>query len=165
MSYIIKAILDTYTHTTELYVTNNNLDRFAKADGWQTVDTLRYHAERKLKREIQDLEFWIPRQADQEATAKTWMNRYRASYSGDEISTNKLQSSMAKYKAEKFALTVMQAELASAKAAYKELTGATFTTIDDKPDAEMPDDIKAMFAELDALEAANEPEVKTKKKA
>ncbi len=164
MSQVIKAIVDTYTHTTELFVTNNNLDRFAKADGWQVVDTLKYHAKRKLEREIQDLEFWIPRQADQEATAKTWMNRYRASYSGDEISTNKLQSSMAKYKAEKFALTVMQSELAAAQAAYKELTGATFTTISDKPDAELPDDVKAMFSEMDALLADNN-EVKAKKKA
>jgi hypothetical protein len=45
------------------------------------------------------------------------------------------------------------------------MTGATYTSIESKPDAEMPDDIKAMFAELDALEAANEPEVKAKKKA
>ena len=44
MSQVIKAIVDTYTHTTELFVTNNNLDRFAKADGWQVVDTLKFHA-------------------------------------------------------------------------------------------------------------------------
>jgi len=164
MSQIIKAILDTYTHTTELYVTNNNLDRFAKSDGWQIVDTLRYHAERKLKREIQDLEFWIPRQADQEANAKLWMQRYRASNVYDEISGNKAESSVAKYEAEKFSLTVMHAELAAAKAAYKELTGTNYTTISDKPDAEIPDNVKSTFARMDALLADND-EPKAKKKA
>lgn len=165
MSKIIQAIVDTYTHSTELYITTNNLDRFSKADGWQVVDTLRYHAERKLKREIQDLEFWIPRQSDQEATAKNWMNRAKASYRGDEISKNKLASSTAKSEAETFALTVMHSELAAAQAAYKELTGTTYTTISDKPDAELSDEEKALFARVDALNAANEPELKAKNKA
>ena len=165
MSKIIQAIVDTYTHSTELYITTNNLDRHASNDGWKVIDTLKFHAERKLKREIQDLEFWISRQSERETTAKTWMNRYRNHFHGDEISTNNLQASVAKSKVESFALMLMQSELSEAQSAYKEMTGATYTSIESKPDAEMPDDIKAMFAELDALEAANEPEVKAKKKA
>jgi len=156
MTKIIDAIVETYTNTTELYIRGNNLDRFAKADGWQVVDTLRFHCERKLKREIQDLEFWISRQADREANAKRWMQRDRKKFTGDEISTTNLQASVAQYKAEQFGLQVIQAELVAAQEAYKKLTGAGYTSIEDKPDAELPEDIAAMFAEMDALESASE---------
>lgn len=166
MSNLVKAIIETYTHTTELYIRNNNLDRFAKADGWQHVDTLRFHAERKLKREIQDLEFWISRQQQREADAKLWAQRYKAQFNGDEISTTNFQSSVAKYKAEAFGLRVMQDELAAARAAIKELTGADYTSIEaEMTDAEVPDDIKQLMADMDALEAANDekPAKKTKR--
>jgi len=158
MTKLIEAIVETYTNTTELYIRSNNLDRFAKADGWQVVDTLRFHCERKLKREIQDLEFWITRQADREANAKRWAQRDRKKFTGDEISTTNLQSSTAQWKAEQFGLQVIQAELAAAQEAFKKLTGAAYTSIEDKPDAELPEDIAAMFAEMDALEAASEDE-------
>ena len=68
MSKLVNAIVETYTNGTELYITSDNLDKFATADGWKFVDTLQFHAERKLKREIQDLEFWIPRQSDRKRT-------------------------------------------------------------------------------------------------
>lgn len=154
MSNLVKAIVETYTHQTELYIRSANTDRFAKADGWTQIDTLRFHAERKLKREIQDLEFWIPRQAQREADAKLWAQRYKAQYNGDEISTTNFQSAVAKYKAEAFGLRVMQDELAAAREAFKEITGAYYTSVEDEPDAEMPDDIKAMMAEMEAIEAA-----------
>ena len=166
MTKLINAIVETYTNTTELYIRTNNLDRFAAADGWKQIDTLQFHAERKLKREIQDLEFWIPRQSDREANAKNWMQRYRKQYNGDEISTTNLQSSVAQYKAEAFALSVMQAELAAAQAAYKELNGGTYTSVEDKADAELPEELASMLAEIDALEAANsEPPAKKRKRA
>jgi tRNA U34 5-carboxymethylaminomethyl modifying GTPase MnmE/TrmE len=155
MTKIIDAIVETYTNTTELYIRSNNLDRFAKADGWQVVDTLRFHCERKLKREIQDLEFWITRQADREANAKRWAQRDRKKFTGDESTTN-LQSSTAQWKAEQFGLQVIQAELAAAQEAFKKLTGKSYTSIEDQADAELPEDIAAMFAEMDALEAASE---------
>ena len=60
MSNLVNAIVETYTNTTELYIRENNTT--GREDGWRFVDTLRFHAERKLKREIQDLEFWISRQ-------------------------------------------------------------------------------------------------------
>ena len=37
MSKLVNAIVDTYTNGTELYITNDNLDKFATADGWQFV--------------------------------------------------------------------------------------------------------------------------------
>jgi len=161
MTKLINAIVETYTNTTELYIRENNTT--GKEDGWRFVDTLRFHAERKLKREIQDLEFWIPRQSDREANAKNWMQKYRKQYNGDEISTTNLQSSVAQYKAEAFALSVMQAELAAAQAAYKELNGGTYTSVEDKADAELPEELASMLAEIDALEAANDkPKAKRK---
>jgi len=164
MTKLINAIVETYTNTTELYIRENNTT--GKEDGWRFVDTLRFHAERKLKREIQDLEFWIPRQSDREANAKNWMQKYRKQYNGDEISTTNLQSSVAQYKAEAFALSVMQAELAAAQAAYKELNGGTYTSVEDKADAELPEELASMLAEIDALEAANsEPPAKKHKRA
>jgi len=164
MTNLINAIVETYTNTTELYIRENNTT--GKEDGWRFVDTLRFHAERKLKREIQDLEFWIPRQSDREANAKNWMQKYRKQYNGDEISTTNLQSSVAQYKAEAFALSVMQAELAAAQAAYKELNGGTYTSVEDKADAELPEELASMLAEIDALDAANsEPPAKKRKRA
>lgn len=154
MSKLVNAIVETYTHQTELYIRTNNLDRFASADGWKQIDTLRFHAERKLKREIQDLEFWIARQAQREADAKLWAQRYKAQYNGDEISTTNFKSAVAKYKAEAFGLEVMKSELAAARAAIKEMTGADYTSIEEEPDAEMPDDVKDMMAEMEAIEAA-----------
>lgn len=161
MTNLINAIIETYTNPTELYIRTSNIDRFAGADGWKQVDTLKFHAERKLKREIQDLEFWIPKQADREATAKQWAQRYRKQFNGDEISTTNLTSSIASYKAEAFALAVMQSELAAAQVALKELTGATYTTVKDEADAELPAEIASVFAEMDAIEASN---TKPKKK-
>ena len=161
MTKLINAIVETYTNTTELYIRENNTT--GKEDGWRFVDTLRFHAERKLKREIQDLEFWIPRQSDREANAKNWMQKYRKQYNGDEISTTNLQSSVAQYKAEAFALSVMKAELAAAQAAYKELNGGTYTSVEDKADAELPEELASMLAEIDALDAANDkPKAKRK---
>jgi len=151
MSNLVDAIVNTYTNTTELFIRSANNDRFAAADGWRVVDTLRFHAERKLKREIQDLEFWIPKQADREANAKRWANTYKAQYNGDEISTTNLTSAVAQWKAEAFGLSVMQNELQAAQAAYKELTGGHYTSVEDKPDAELPEDIASIFAEMDAL--------------
>lgn len=163
MSDLVNAIVNTYTNVTELYIRSSNNDRFASNDGWSFIDTLRFHAERKLKREIQDLEFWIPRQADREAKAKHWANLYKKQYTGDEISTTNLTSSVASWKAEAFGLSVMQNELAAAQAAYKELTGGHYTSIEDQVDAEIPEDIASVFAEMDALEEANKP--KPRKKA
>ena len=161
MTNLINAIVETYTNTTELYIRENNTT--GKEDGWRCVDTLRFNAERKLKRGIQDLEFWIPRQSDREANAKRWAQKYRSQYTGDEISTTNLQSSVAQYKAEAFALSVMQAELAAAQAAYKELNGGTYTSVEDKADAELPEELASMLAEIDALEAANDkPKAKRK---
>jgi hypothetical protein len=161
MTNLVNAIIETYTNPTELYIRTNNTDRFAGADGWKQIDTLQFHAERKLKREIQDLEFWIPKQADREATSKQWAQRYRTQFNGDEISTLNLESSIASYKAEAFALAVMQSELTAAQVALKELTGGTYTSIKDKPDAELPAEIASIFAEMDAIEASN---TKPKKK-
>ncbi len=161
MTNLINAIIETYTNPTELYITTNNTDRFAGADGWKQIDTLKFHAERKLKREIQDLEFWIPKQADREANQKVWAQRYRAQFNGDEISTLNLERTIASYKAEAFALAVMQSELAAAQVALKQLTGATYTTIKDEADAELPAEIASVFAEMDAIEASN---TKPKKK-
>lgn len=164
MSKLVNAIVETYTNGTELYITNDNLDKFATADGWKFVDTLQFHAERKLKREIQDLEFWIPRQSDREANAKRWATKYRSQFNGDEISTTKLKSSLAQWKAEAFGLEVMQAELAAAQAALFEMTGEKYTTIDDAVDAELPEDIASMMAEMDAMDASNEtPKAKRKR--
>lgn len=154
MSKLVKAIVATYTHETELYIRTSNMDRFAGNDGWKQIDTLRFHAERKLRREIEDLEFWIPRQAQREADAKLWMQRYKAQYNGDEISTTNFKSSSAKFKAESFALKVMTSELAAAQKAYKDMTGLDYTSVTDQPDAEMPDDIKDLMAEMEAMEAA-----------
>ena len=167
MTNLINAIVETYTNTTELYIRTNNLDRFAAADGWKQVDTLQFHAERKLKREIQDLEFWIPRQSDREANAKRWAQKYRSQYTGDEISTTNLKSSVAQWEAESFGLRVMREDLAAAQAAYLEMTGVKYTSIESKPDAEIPEDIAATLAAMDAMGAANDENVKRryKKKA
>ena len=167
MTKLINAIVETYTNTTELYIRTNNLDRFAAADGWKQVDTLQFHAERKLKREIQDLEFWIPRQSDREANAKRWAQKYRSQYTGDEISTTNLKSSVAQWEAESFGLRVMREDLAAAQAAYLEMTGVKYTSIESKPDAEIPEDIAATLAAMDAMGAANDENVKRryKKKA
>lgn len=152
MTKLAKAIVQTYTNPTELYIHSNNID--GKEDGWKHIDTLAFHARRKLEREIGDLEFWIPRQADREANAQRWAKKYRNQYNGDEISTTNLQSSLASWKAEAFGLRVMQAELASFQKAYKEMTGNSFTTVKDQPDAEMPEDIAATLKEMDALDVA-----------
>ena len=58
----------------------------------------------------------------------------------------------------------MQAELAAAQAALYEMTGEKYTTIDDAVDAELPEDIASMMAEMDAMEASNEaPKAKRKR--
>ena len=165
MTNLINAIVETYTNTTELYIRENNTT--GKEDGWRFVDTLRFHAERKLKREIQDLEFWIPRQSDREANAKRWAQKYRSQYTGDEISTTNLKSSVAQWEAESFGLRVMREDLAAAQAAYLEMTGVKYTSIESKPDAEIPEDIAATLAAMDAMGAANDSDVKRryKKKA
>ena len=165
MTNLINAIVETYTNTTELYIRENNTT--GKEDWWRVVDTLRFHAERKLKREIQDLEFWIPRQSDREANAKRWAQKYRSQYTGDEISTTNLKSSVAQWEAESFGLRVMREDLAAAQAAYLEMTGVKYTSIESKPDAEIPEDIAATLAAMDAMGAANISDVKRryKKKA
>lgn len=165
MTKLINAIVETYTNTTELYIRENNTT--GKEDGWRFVDTLRFHAERKLKREIQDLEFWIPRQSDREANAKRWAQKYRSQYTGDEISTTNLKSSVAQWEAESFGLRVMREDLAAAQAAYLEMTGVKYTSIESKPDAEIPEDIAATLAAMDAMGGANDSDVKRryKKKA
>ena len=164
MTNLINAIVETYTNTTELYIRENNTT--GKEDGWRFVDTLRFHAERKLKREIQDLEFWIPRQSDREANAKRWAQKYRSQYTGDEISTTNLKSSVAQWEAESFGLRVMREDLAAAQAAYLEMTGVKYTSIESKPDAEIPEDIAATLAAMDAMGAANsEPPAKKRKRA
>jgi hypothetical protein len=165
MTNLINAIVETYTNTTELYIRENNTT--GKEDGWRFVDTLRFHAERKLKREIQDLEFWIPRQSDREANAKRWAQKYRSQYTGDEISTTNLKSSVAQWEAESFGLRVMREDLAAAQAAYLEMTGVKYTSIESKPDAEIPEDIAATLAAMDAMGGANDSDVKRryKKKA
>lgn len=149
MTNLAKAIVETYTHTTELYMQTSNTE--GSADGWKHVDTLKWHAERKLKREIQDLEFWIPRQAEREAKAKYWAQTFRREYTGDEISTTKLEASIAKWKAEQFGLQVMQAELAAAREALKEMSGERYTSVTDKADVELPEDIASAFAEMEAM--------------
>lgn len=162
MSKLVNAIVETYTNTTELYIRENNTT--GREDGWRFVDTLRFHAERKLKREIQDLEFWISRQSDREANAKRWAQKYRSQYAGDEISTINLKSSVAQWEAEAFGLRVMQDELAAAQAALLEMTGEKYTSISDKPDAEIPEDIAATLAAMDAMDASNEaPKAKRKR--
>lgn len=164
MTKLINAIVETYTNTTELYIRENNTT--GKEDGWRFVDTLRFHAERKLKREIQDLEFWIPRQSDREANAKRWAQKYRSQYTGDEISTTNLKSSVAQWEAEAFGLRVMREDLAAAQAAYLEMTGVKYTSIESKPDAEIPEDIAATLAAMDSMGAANsEPPAKKRKRA
>ncbi len=165
MTNLINAIVETYTNTTELYIRENNTT--GKEDGWRFVDTLRFHAERKLKREIQDLEFWIPRQSDREANAKRWAQKYRSQYTGDEISTTNLKSSVAQWEAESFGLRVMREDLAAAQAAYLEMTGVKYTSVESKPDAEIPEDIAATLAAMDAMGGANDSDVKRryKKKA
>jgi hypothetical protein len=161
MTNLINAIVETYTNTTELYIRENNTT--GKEDGWRFVDTLRFHAERKLKREIQDLEFWIPRQSDREANAKRWAQKYRSQYTGDEISTTNLKSSVAQWEAEAFGLRVMREDLAAAQAAYLEMTGVKYTSVESKPDAEIPEDIAATLAAMDAMGAANDkPKAKRK---
>jgi len=162
MSKLVNAIVETYTNTTELYIRENNTT--GREDGWRFVDTLNFHAQRKLKREIQDLEFWIPRQADREANAKRWAQKYRSQYAGDEISTTNLKSSVAQWEAEAFGLRVMQDELAAAQAAFLEMTGTKYTSIEDAPDAEIPEDIAATLAAMDAMQADNEaPKAKRKR--
>ena len=164
MTNLINAIVETYTNTTELYIRENNTT--GKEDGWRFVDTLRFHAERKLKREIQDLEFWIPRQSDREANAKRWAQKYRSQYTGDEISTTNLKSSVAQWEAEAFGLRVMREDLAAAQAAYLEMAGVKYTSVESKPDAEIPEDIAATLAAMDAMGAANsEPPAKKRKRA
>ena len=153
MSNLVKAIVETYTNPTELYIHSNNVD--GKEDGWKHIDTLAFHARRKLEREIGDLEFWLPRQADREAKAQWWAKKYRKEYSGDEMTTTNLQASLASWKAEAFALRVMQAELASAQKAYKKMTGNSFTTVKEQPDAEIPEDIASTLAEMDAMSKAS----------
>lgn len=172
MSQFIQSLIDNYTHTEELYITKNNLDRFETNDGWQIVNTLNFHLERKLKREIQDLEFWLPRQESREATAKTNCQSAHAAYRGDEISTTNYKSRAAFYRAQKFATQLMRTDLAAAQSAYKELTGASYTSIEQQPVEDIPEDVRIMMEEMASLmmdeweqKAANEPEVKAKKKA
>ena len=166
MSQFIEALVNNYTHTEELYITKDNLDRFETNDGWQIVNTLQFHLVRKLKREIQDLEFWLPRQKTREATAKTNCQSAYDAYRGDEISTTNYKSRAAYYRAQKFATQMMQADLAAAQAAYKDITGASYTSIEQQqPVGDIPKDVKAMMDEMAALMADNEDEVKAKKKA
>lgn len=152
MSNLVKAIVETYTNATELYFHEDNHSS-SGADGWRQIDTLEFHCRRKLEREIQDLEFWIPRQADREAKAKYWAQRHKTAYSGDEISTTNLKASVARWKAEAFGLRVMQEELTAAQEAYKELFGAKFSSIEEVTE-DIPEDIASVMAELDALDAA-----------
>jgi len=149
MTNLFKHIVETYTNPTELYFTEDNLSN--GTDGWKHIDSLEFHCRRKLQREIEDLEFWIPRQADREAKAKYWANLYRKQHNGDEISTTNLEASAAKWKAESFGLRVMQSELAKMQKAYKKHFGMGYTTVSDKPDAEIPEKTAAIFAEMDAM--------------
>ncbi len=149
MTNLFKHIVETYTNPTELYFSTDNLT--GDRDGWRHLDSLEYHCRRKLQREIEDLEFWIPRQADRESKAKYWANLYRKQYTGDEISTTNLEASAAKWKAEAFGLRVMESELAKMQKAYKKHFGMAYTTISDKPDAEIPEKIAATLAEMDAI--------------
>tara|TARA_R100000084_G_scaffold101677_2_gene56912 strand:- start:117 stop:578 length:462 start_codon:yes stop_codon:yes gene_type:complete len=153
MTNLFKHIVETYTNPTELYFTEDNMSD--GTDGWRHVDSLEYHCRRKLQREIEDLEFWIPRQADREAKAAYWANLYRKQYTGDEISTNNLKASAAKWKAEAFGLRVMESELAKMQKAYKKHFGMSYTSIKAQPDAEIPEDIASTLAEMDSLSKAS----------
>ena len=153
MSKLFNYITETYTNPTELYFTEDNMSD--GVDGWRHVDSLAFHCKRKLEREIEDLEFWIPRQADREAKAKYWANLYRKQYTGDEISTNNLKASAAKWKAEAFGLRVMESELAKLQKAYKKEFGLIYTSMTVQPDAEIPEDIASTLAEMDGLSKAS----------
>jgi hypothetical protein len=61
----------------------------------------------------------------------------------------------------------MREDLAAAQAAYLEMTGVKYTSVESKPDAEIPEDIAATLAAMDAIGAANDSDVKRryKKKA
>jgi len=48
-------------------------------------------------------------------------------------------------------LRVMESELAKMQKAYKKHFGMAYTTISDKPDAEIPEDIASTLAEMDAI--------------
>tara|TARA_Y100001937_G_C6984326_1_gene269211 strand:+ start:213 stop:671 length:459 start_codon:yes stop_codon:yes gene_type:complete len=152
MSSIVKAIVETYTNPTELYIRSSNTE--GKSDGWQHIDSLYFHAERKLRREIEDLEFWIPKQQDREANAKRWAQRDKSRCVGDEISTLNFKASVASAKAENFALLVMQKELQAAQKAYKKLTGTQYTSVAaNAVDGEMSEEMAAIVADFDALSA------------
>lgn len=153
MSKLFNHIAETYTNPTELYFSTDNLT--GDTDGWRHVDTLAFHMKRKVEREISDLEFWIPRQADRESKAKYWATKYRKEYTGDEISTQNLEASLASWKAEAFGLRVMQSELTKMQKAYKKYFGSEYTSIADKPDAEIPENIASALAEMDAMSKAS----------
>ena len=152
MSNLVKAIVETYTNPTELYVRSSNTE--GKADGWKHIDSLYFHAERKLRREIEDLEFWIPKQQDREAKAKKWAARDHSRCIGDEITTLNFKASLASAKAEQFALLVMQQELKAAQKAYKKLTGTQYTSVAANAiDGEMSEEMATLVAEFQALSA------------
>ena len=152
MSSIVKAIVETYTNPTELYVRSSITE--GKSEGWYHQDSLYFHAERKLRREIEDLEFWIPKQQDREANAKRWSERDKKRCVGDEISTLNFKASVATWKAEQFALLVMEKELRAAQKAYQKLTGSSFTSIPANAiDGEMSEEMASIVAEFNALSA------------
>ena len=154
MTKISEAIASTLSNPTELYFHTDNLT--GDTDGWQHVDTLSFMLKVKLERDIGFYEYWIPRQEKRVDQARYWANRHHASYvPNDEISGNNWKGSVAKAKAEQFNLLVLKSELDAAQALYLESTGQHYTTVKaNLINEEAPDDIKALMADMEALNAA-----------
>ena len=69
-----------------------------------------------------------------------------------------LRGAVARYKAERMLTQNMQGELTKLQEAYKADQGHSFTTI--KPtqiDGDLPEDIATLMAEMNAMDAANDP--------
>ena len=154
MTDISEAISSTFSNPTELYFHTDNLT--GDTDGWQHVDTMSFLLKMKIERDIGFYEYWIPRQEKRVDQARYWANRHQASYvPKNEISENNWKGSVAKAKSEQFNLLVLKSELDAAQALYLENVGQPYTTIKaNLIDEEASDEIKALMADMEALNAA-----------
>jgi len=152
-----RDICTTFRNDTEVYFHEDNLS--GKSDGWRQIDTMDFHRRILLERMISHFEYWLPRQTERENKAKYFADKYRSEYVKDnEMSENNFKGAVARYKSEYILTFNMQSELAKLQQAYKEDQGRSFTTI--KPtqiDGDLPEDIATLMAEMNAMDAANDP--------
>lgn len=160
-----RDICSTFRNETEVYFHEDNLS--GKSDGWRQIDTMDFHRRILLERMISHFEYWLPRQTERENKAKYFADKYRSEYVKDnEMSENNFKGAVARYKSEYILTFNMQSELAKLQQAYKEDQGRSFTTI--KPtqiDGDLPEDIATLMLEMNAMDAANNPEKEEVSKA